>query len=294
MSNALREAFRLKMDVLQVFVKNQRQWRAAPLKPDDLAEWQELRVRHGFDLVVAHATYLINLAARDDALYEKSRKAFADELLRCDELDIPYLVIHPGAAGEQTPEQALTRVADALNQIFHDHPALRAMPLLETTAGQGTSLGRNFVELGAILRRLDQQERVGVCIDSCHVFAAGYDIRAAEGYAALSAELEEHVGAGRVRCWHLNDCLGECGAHRDRHAHIGHGAIGLAGFRRILGDPRFRGVPMILETPKDVDEQGREWDTVNLRRLRRLASAALRAERGDRASGSNSSGEGLY
>lgn len=287
-ANAPREAARLKMDTFQVFVKNQRQWRAAPLDPRDLEHWKELRRRYAFNLVVAHATYLINLAAADDALYRKSRLAFTDELRRCDLLEIPYLVIHPGAAGTQSPRRAAARVAAALNRVFRDHPELRVMPLLETTAGQGTSLGRSFVELGEILGRLDQPDRVGVCVDTCHVFAAGYDLRRVAGYDAMIDELQAHVGFDRVRCWHLNDCRGPCGARRDRHAHVGRGEIGLAGFRRILRDPRFHGLPMILETPKDKDERGREWDAVNLRRLRQMAAAVLRAESAGGTDDSNS------
>jgi len=272
MANALREAVRLKIGVLQVFVKNQRQWRAPPLKPDDLAEWQKLREKHGFDAVVAHATYLINLASPDEALHQKSRLAFAEELARCDALDIPCLVVHPGAAGEQTAGDAVRRVSAALNRVFQENPDLKAMPLLETTAGQGTTLGRNFKELGEIIRLLDEPTRVGVCIDTCHVFAAGYDIREPSDYERMIREARREVGLKRIRCWHLNDSKGECGEHLDRHAHIGHGAIGAAGFRNVLRDERFHGLPMILETPKGANEKGREWDRVNLSRLRRIAN----------------------
>ena len=260
-------------DTFQVFVKNQRQWQAPPLKSDDLQRWHQLLNNHNL-LPIAHATYLINLASGDDGLHEKSRTAFKDELLRCDRLAIPCLVVHPGARGEQDVEQALQRVAKALNLIFKQHPTIQAMPLLETTAGQGTSLGRGFEELGGIIQLLDQPERVGVCIDTCHVFAAGYDIRDPNIYADMIAEVERTVGLERVRCWHFNDCKGDCGSHLDRHAHIGHGKIGTAGFRNVLSDRCFRGVPMILETPKGVNAKGRDWDRVNLQRLRTIAARA--------------------
>jgi deoxyribonuclease-4 len=274
--NAIVEAQRLEFDALQVFVKNQRQWRAAPLKPNDLACWHELLTASNLAPVVAHATYLINLASSDDVLYERSRAAFADELTRCQTLAIPYLVIHPGAAGPQSVGQALERVAAALNRIFREHPNLKTMPLLETTAGQGTALGRSFAELGEIIGLLDEPERVGVCIDTCHVFAAGYDIRTPAGYQEMIVEAQQTVGLERIRCWHLNDCKGECGSRVDRHAHIGHGRIGTAGFRNMLADPRFRKLPMILETPKGENEKGRNWDRVNVQRLRTIATQATR------------------
>lgn len=272
--HALVEARRLRMPAVQVFVKNQRQWRAAPFTADDLARWHAARANFAPDALVAHATYLINLASADPALWDRSRAAFADELLRCDALQIPYLVVHPGAALGASPESAIARVAAALNRIFDEHAALRAMPLLETTAGQGTTLGRTFAELGAILAAVAEPGRVGVCIDTCHVFAAGADIRDPAAYAALIAEAERTIGLQRIRCWHLNDSRGQLGSRLDRHEHIGRGEIGDAGFRNVLADPRFFGLPMILETPKGANPAGREWDRVNLARLRRLAAAS--------------------
>lgn len=271
MSNALLEARRLGFDAVQVFVKNQRQWRAAPFKHDDLERWHALAAEPGFGPIVAHATYLINLASADAALWERSRLAFAEELQRCDTLGIPYLVLHPGSAGEQPPEVATARVAEALNRVFDETPDLRAMPLLETTAGQGRTLGRTFEELAAILAAVREPQRVGVCVDTCHVFAAGYDVRTPEGYAAMVATAASTIGLGRIRCWHLNDSRGDLGSRLDRHEHIGQGRIGSAGFRNVLSDARFAGLPKILETPKGADERGREFDTLNLRRLRRLA-----------------------
>lgn len=268
---ALEAALALRCDVVQVFVKNQRQWQAAPLKPADLERWQTLLATPGFGPCVAHATYLINLASADRRLFARSRDALAEELRRCDILGIPYLVLHPGSAGDAAADQAITRVARALNEVFERHSTLATTVLLETTAGQGTSLGHALDQLGAIIGQVQEPRRVGVCIDTCHVFAAGYDIRDPDAYRALIAAAEQHVGLERIRCWHLNDSLSDLGARTDRHAHINQGRIGAAGFRNVLADARFRGLPMILETPKGRNPRGVDWDRINLRRLRMLA-----------------------
>jgi deoxyribonuclease-4 len=270
---AAAEARRLGFSTVQVFVKNQRQWHAPPLTDAQVAAWRAAREAAGLAETVAHASYLINLASPDEALRERSRRAFALELERCDALGIPYLVIHPGATLDGPPAAGIARVAAALNRIFADHPGLRTMPLLETTAGQGSTLGRTVEELGAILAELGEPGRAGVCIDTCHVFAAGYDIRSRAGYEDLMAAVERHVGIERVRCWHLNDSRGALGARVDRHEHIGRGRIGPAGFAHVLGDRAFRATPMILETPKDEDGSGR-LDRQNLRRLIELEQPA--------------------
>ncbi len=272
MHKALELGLQFKCDAVQVFVKNQRQWRAAELKRDDLERWFALRQSCGIAPVVAHATYLLNLATADRTLAARTRAAFAEELLRCHLLRIPYLVVHPGAAtdGGGLPA-ALARVAESLNEVFDQHPQLETMPLLEITAGQGSALGRTLEELAEILARLRQPQRVGVCLDTCHLFAGGYDIRTPEGYAATIEAAARTVGLERIRCWHLNDSRTPLGSRVDRHAHIGQGAIGVAGFKNVVRDPRFAGLPMLLETPKETDPAGRHWDAVNLARLRRLA-----------------------
>lgn len=272
MHRAIAEALRFRTDTVQVFVKNQRQWRAAPLKPDDVERWHELLATPGFGPPIAHATYLINLASPDRALYARSRAAFTEELQRCQTLGILYLVVHPGAAREAPAGRAIERLAAALNRIFDREPRLTTMPLLETTAGQGTTLGSTFDQLGEIIGRLQEPARVGICIDTCHVFAAGYDIRDAAQYDAMIELADRCVGLDRIRCWHLNDSKTDLGSRVDRHEHIGRGRIGSAGFRNLLADPRFHGVPMILETPKGKDAAGNDRDRVNLRRLRSLAA----------------------
>ena len=273
MHKALEAALRLGFDTAAVFVKNQRQWRAASFMSDDLERWFELLQTPGFGPPVAHATYLINLASADRKLFTRSRDTFALELRRCQTLHIPYLVVHPGSAVGSSPEKAIQRVARALNQIFERDPEIETMPLLETTAGQGTTLGRTFEELGEIICLVEEPQRIGVCIDTCHVFVAGYDIRRPEGYQAMIELAEREVGLDRIRCWHFNDSKGARGSHLDRHEHIGQGRIGINGFRTVLADPRFHNVPLILETPKGVNHAGREWDAINLRRLRSIKTS---------------------
>ncbi len=271
-SNAIRDALRLKFQTVQIFVKNQRQWVGPPLQAEEIAAWHELAKTPGFGSPVAHATYLINLAAADETLRSRSRDAFADELQRCQSLGIKGLVIHPGAAGEQSRDAAITRVANTLDEIFATFPQLTTSPLLELTAGQGSALGAKVEELAAIISRSREPGRIGICIDTCHAFASGYDIRTAAGYAALIDEVERLIGLDRLRCWHLNDSKGDLGSHLDRHEHIGRGKIGVEGFRHVLRDKRFARVPMILETPKEGGEGGREWDEINRDMLHHLAA----------------------
>ena len=268
MHRALEKALHLHCDTVQVFVKNQRQWRAAPLDPADVARWHELRDTPGFGPPVAHATYLINLASPRRTLAALSERALTEEMRRCAVLAIPYLVLHPGSAVGSARKPAITRVARALSRVLARSPQLPIMPLLETTAGQGSTLGDTFEELAEIIDRVESPQRVGVCVDTCHVFAAGYDIRRPDRYQALTDLAARTVGLARIRCWHVNDSRAECGAHLDRHEHIGRGRLGRAAFENLLADPRFFDVPMILETPKGVDRAGRDWDRVNVRRLR--------------------------
>lgn len=270
--NALTEAVALKCDTVQVFVKNQRQWQAPPLTDEQIGAWHAALPK-GFGPTVAHATYLINLASAKDDLWQKSIAAFTEELRRCDALGIAYLVVHPGSPVDGTAEAGIVRVAEAMNKILADCADIATMPLLENTAGQGKTLGRTFAELGAILAKIKEKKRVGVCVDSCHAFAAGYDIRDAKAYADMKNEIEAEVGVHRVRCWHLNDSKMELGTRRDRHDHIGVGCIGRDGFRNILRDPDFLGLPMIIETPKE-NADDEPMDAVNLQRLRRMSGAA--------------------
>lgn len=273
--NAFVEAKRVGGDCMQVFVKNQRQWRGKRLADEDVRLWNEAAARTAIAPVIAHATYLINLASPDEALWQRSIEAFVDELVRCERLGIACLVAHPGSHVGAGEPFGLRRIARALNEIHRRTRGIRVQTLLETTAGQGTALGGPFEHLGAILARVREGERLGVCLDTCHVFAAGYELSDPEGYAATMASLDRAVGLSLVRCLHVNDSQREKGSHVDRHAHVGKGRLGRAAFRNLVNDPRFAGLPMIIETPKGTDARGRDLDRVGLSTLRRLVRAAV-------------------
>ena len=261
------------MDACQLFTKNERQWTAKPLDPAVVERFHARKVDSGFnDRLVAHDSYLINLASPDPALAERSRLAFREELDRCDQLLIPYLVTHPGAHVGSGVEAALRRVAEAINRIHDERPHGTTTVLLETTAGQGTTLGRSFGELAAIIALIEDRSRVGVCFDTCHVFAAGYELRTADGYAATMTALDAVIGLDRVRAFHLNDSKHPLGSNKDRHAHIGDGELGLEAFRLLVNDPRFAGRPGILETEKGDD--GAE-DRRNMATLRGLVNVGV-------------------
>jgi deoxyribonuclease-4 len=219
--------------------------------------------------VVAHDSYLINLCAVDAEILAKSMAAFTDELLRCQALGIPHLVTHPGAHCGAGEAAALIAFSDSLKQIYDEHPDLTVMTLLETTAGQGTTLGHRFEHLAELLQRLDLPEQAGVCFDTCHVFAAGYDLTTDEGYDAVLAEFDAVVGLNRLQVLHLNDSKPALGSRVDRHEQIGEGQIGDLAFRRIVTDERLAGRPMIIETP-GTEDHGR-----NLERLRQLRLAVV-------------------
>ncbi|WP_448338454.1 deoxyribonuclease IV [Chloroflexus aurantiacus] len=259
------------LDSMQIFAKNERQWTAKPISPEEATAFRVEQQRTGIHPVVVHDSYLINLAAPADELREKSIAAFADELERCAQLDIPYLVTHPGAHTGIGEEAGLARVADAICRLLAEGVGGNTMILLETTAGQGTALGYRFEHLARLFELIPYHERLGICVDTCHIFAAGYDIRDPEGYEATFAELDRLVGLTRVKCFHLNDSQKDLGSRVDRHAHIGQGCIGVEAFRMLVNDPRFADLPMIIETPKGEDMAE---DRMNLALLRSLVQGA--------------------
>jgi len=259
-------------DAIQIFTKSNRQWRARPLGDEEVAAFRANLKAAGIGPVVAHDCYLLNLAAPVAAVWKRSVAAFRDELERAERLGIPYLVTHPGSHLSASETDGMARVAEALNVLHSALPRHRVRILLETTAGQGTSLGHRFEQLAAILEQVESADRVGLCLDTCHLFAAGYDIRSLAGYRETMRALLMCGGHVRVKAIHLNDSRQGLGSRVDRHAHIGEGCLGAAAFRLFLNDPRFRAVPMILETPKD--ENFVVADRRNLARLRRLLARA--------------------
>jgi len=251
---------------LQVFLKNSNRWEARPLTDQDRSLYIQAEKAHDMHPVLAHAGYLINLASPDSALYKKSVDAFIEELNRADFLGIPYLVLHPGAHVGSGVDTGLQRVVQALNS------ALRAANhsvkvLLENTAGQGSCLGHRFEHLAAILEGLDDPGRAGICLDTCHMFASGYDIRTEKDYRRTLREFDRLVGIRLIKAWHVNDSRKDLGSRVDRHCHIGQGFLGTGAFRCVLNDRRFIKVPKILETPKGPDM---EEDRMNLATLKSL------------------------
>ncbi|MFV9505634.1 MAG: deoxyribonuclease IV [Oscillochloridaceae bacterium umkhey_bin13] len=259
-------------EAMQIFSKSERQWAAKPLLDAEVAAFKAEQARTGIGPVVVHDSYLINLAAPTDELWEKSIAAFAHELERCQTLDIPFIVTHPGAHTGSGEEVGLVREAAALNRLFAEGVGGDTVVLLETTAGQGTALGCRFEHLARLFELVPYPERLGICVDTCHIFAAGYDLRTAETYAATFAELDRLVGLAKVRCFHLNDSQKGLGSRVDRHAHIGQGAIGLEAFRLLVNDPRFANTPKIIETPKGDDMAE---DRENLALLRSLITPVV-------------------
>lgn len=253
---------------LQIFTKNQRQWKTSPLSPEEISRFQTARESWGNYPIGAHDSYLINLASPKEETSTKSIAAFADELLRAELLEIPFLIMHPGAHLGEGIENGLKRFVSNLdNAIMQAGEAAAVMVLIETTAGQGSSLGSDFAEIGFILKHSRFPERLGVCFDTCHSFTAGYDIRSPETYAATMADFDKHIGLDYLKFFHLNDSKKGLGSRVDRHEHIGKGKIGLEGFRNLMNDPRFADHPMTLETPKEKDLKE---DIENLRILKGL------------------------
>lgn len=257
---------------VQMFLKNSNQWDAKPLTNADRELFMKRRQSCDIIAVIAHGSYLINLASPDEALRQKSLDAFVEEMFRAQFLGIPQLVLHPGAHKGAGIDAGITRTVESLNRAFDKSNAAApaVMILLETMAGQGSILGSRFEELAAILEKVDTCDRVGVCFDTAHVFAAGYDLRTRETYEATMSEFDRLIGVEKIRVIHLNDSRKELGGRVDRHHHIGEGSIGLDAFSFIVNDPRFAAVPKILETPKGTSG---EEDLRNLATLRSLCRA---------------------
>ncbi len=270
--HALDDIGRVNGEALQIFTRNQRQWNSAPLAEDEICQFQVKWFENPYLPIASHASYLINLGTSKADLVEKSICSFSDELLRCDRLGIKWVVIHPGSHGGVGVEEGLKNVVKNLDASFARAGADgKVMVLLETTAGQGTSLGSDFKELAYIMNYSRFTSRIGVCLDTCHIFAAGYDIRDKKAYDKTFAEFEKTIGIDRLHFFHINDSKKELGSRVDRHEHIGQGLIGLEGFSFLLNDPRFENHAMTLETPKGKDLAE---DRENLKTLRALIGDA--------------------
>jgi deoxyribonuclease-4 len=258
-------------ETIQIFTKSNRQWQAKPLSDEEIAAWRERmeaeQETNGIYPVVAHTSYLINIASPKEETWQKSYDALKIEVERCEVLGVRYLALHPGSHLKAGEEAGLANVAGALSQLHAETPGFETMVCLEGMAGQGTNLGATFEQLAWVLEHTDEGERLGVCLDSCHLYAAGFDVRSPEGYAETMASFDQIVGLERLKMVHLNDSVHELGSRRDRHTHIGEGTLGLDGFRNFVNDARLKELPGLLETDKSDDLHE---DIENLARLRSL------------------------
>ena len=253
---------------IQIFLKNQRQWAAPPLDPRAVTAFRAARRRHRIRHAFAHGSYLVNLATPVPAAWRQAVETFSDELRRAEALGLGFLVVHPGSHLGAGHEAGLAAVARALDEALARVPRARVRVALENTAGGGHTLGGTFEDLAGIIGRVRRAERVGICLDTCHLFVAGYDIRTPTGYAAAMERCARTVGLGRVLAFHLNDASAPLGSGLDRHEHIGRGRLGLRPFRLLLNDRRFARVPKVLETPKEPEPTADLRNLATLRRLR--------------------------
>lgn len=258
-------------DCVQVFTKNNNQWRAKPITDDDAARFTDAMQEHSIATSLSHASYLINLASPKEDLRTKSIDAMVVELERAHQLGIPHVVFHPGSFTTSSEQEGLDAIVDSLNTILQQTEGLTSSPLLENTAGQGSNLGWKFEHLAYIIESASESERLGVCIDTCHTFAAGHPLGSPEDYASTIRAMDETFGIAKIKAFHLNDSKKEFGSKKDRHEHIGEGEMGIEPFVNLINDPRFEKIPMYLETEKG-ERDGVDMDVMNLTTLRNLKS----------------------
>lgn len=257
LDKAFERADALGCESMQIFTRSQRQWQARPVSLQEAEGFYRAWQRSNVKAVVSHASYLINIASPDAAVRAKSAAALREEVERCRHLNIDDIVLHPGFAMDAGIDAATANIAETLLRLFDATQEYKTRILLETMAGQGTCVGGDLAHFTEILDKANWHPRIGLCIDTCHVFAAGYDLRSSDAYERLVAAADKHVGLSRVRCWHLNDSKAAKGTHLDRHAHLGEGEIGLHPFALLMNDERFEETPTILETPKEgVGDEG--------------------------------------
>ncbi len=265
---AVERGMKIGCTTMQIWVKSNRQWNGKPLTDDGVASYKKLLSESNISPVVVHDTYLINPCARDKLILKKSRAALKDEFDRSELLGVEYLNFHPGAHMGAGEEEGIKLVAESFNILHEQTKGYKVKSVIETTAGQGSAIGYHFEQLRAIIDLVEEKNRMAVCVDTCHVFAAGYDISTEEGYEKTFEEFDAIVGLDRLAAFHVNDSVRELGSCVDRHQHIGKGRIGKLGFKLLMNDPRFVTIPKILETPKKPDMKE---DVINMRVLRKMA-----------------------
>ncbi len=268
---AIERARSIGCTAMQMFVKNNMQWFARPLTREEARTFLEHRQRSELLSIFAHANYLINLAATNGQFHANSIRSLSEELIRADQLELPFLVLHPGAHLGAGEEAGLEKIVESIDRVLCGLPKIKTRIALETTAGQGSCLGNKFEHLEYIISHVREPERLCVCLDTAHVFASGYEIVSEASIRKTFREFDRAVGLDRLAAIHLNDSKTACGSRVDRHEHIGKGKIGLPAFRFIMGDRRFREIPKVLETPKGKDLRE---DVINLKTLRRLMTTA--------------------
>lgn len=266
---AAEAAAALGMETVQIFTKNNNQWSGKPMTDDDVTRFRDAVAAASLRIPCSHTSYLINLAAPDDTLWEKSIAAMIDELQRAERLGLNGVVVHPGAFTTSTEEAGIARIVAGIDRVHDATAGIAAEIWLETTAGQGSALGWKFEQLASMIAGVKSPDRLGVCVDTCHLFAAGYELRTEAGYRDTMKQLADTIGIDRVRAFHLNDSKKGLGSRVDRHEHIGEGELGLEPFRFVLNDRRFAKLPMYLETEKG-ERDGEDLDAINLRTLKGL------------------------
>lgn len=286
MCNALAAAQELTLDTVQVFTKNQRQWKVKPLDDANADEWvRRLRDLGWTESAVSHNSYLINLASPNDELWDKSLNLQREEIERCERLEIPFLVSHPGAHTGSGVDAGLARIADAYSTLLHDTRGYRTVICLENTVGGGSNLGGPFEHLATIRNLLldripeEAERRIAFCFDTCHALAFGHDVRTPDTVRETLSSFEALCGAGAIKVAHFNDSKTPFGSHKDRHEHISLGHIGPEGFRALVNHPALRNIPKVLETPKEDHDSGRPWDAVNLELLRSFLAPSAPARK---------------
>jgi deoxyribonuclease-4 len=247
-------AEKLGFTAMQIFTKNNNRWFQKPLEEEEIESYKSKLKKSNVKFVVSHDSYLINLCATNKDFLKKSREAFLDELERCELLGIPFLNFHPGAHLGAGEKESIKIIAESINISHNKTKGYKVSSMLEATAGQGTAIGYRFEHLREIIDLIEEKERMSVCIDTAHIFAAGYDIKNSQNYSKAIKEFDDVIGLDRLKCFHLNDSKKELGSRVDRHEHIGKGFIGLEGFSNIMNDKRLKTIPKILETPKGKEQ----------------------------------------